>query len=155
MTEQATMEAVRKSVTVEAPIERAFEVFTAGFGDWWPVETHSLGAVRVGLEPREGGGWYEVDADGKRSDWGEVRTYEPPHRVVLTWRIDGNFEYDPDHESEVEVRFTSEGENSTRVDLEHRNFEAHGDTAEKLREGVGGDGGWGSLLETYADHARA
>ena len=34
MTMQATVEPVRTSVTVNAPIERAFEVFTDGFDRW-------------------------------------------------------------------------------------------------------------------------
>jgi uncharacterized protein YndB with AHSA1/START domain len=158
MTQQATIEAVRKSVTVEAPIERAFEVFTAGFDSWWPKEGHGLGAAptqRDVLEPREGGRWYEVDANGDEIQWGEVIAWEPPNRVVLTWRIDGDFQLDRDNASEVEVRFTSEGESSTRVELEHRHFDRHGDTGERLRQGVSADGGWGSLLEMYAEVARA
>ena len=82
MTEQTTM-AVRRSVTVDAPPERAFDVFTYGFSTWWPLETHHIGAAKAAegiMEPRAGGRWYERDADGNECNWGYVTAFEPPHR---------------------------------------------------------------------------
>jgi uncharacterized protein YndB with AHSA1/START domain len=160
MTMQTAVEPVRTSVTVEAPIERAFEVFTEGFDSWWPRENHNLGAQplqRAVLEPREGGRWYEIDANGDECDWGSVLAYEPPNRVVVSWQIDGNFQLDgdPERASEVEVRFTAEGDERTRVELEHRHLERHGDTAQALRVGVSSEGGWPGLLEDYARRVAA
>ena len=145
---------VRRSVTVAAPAERAFAVFTEHFDSWWPAE-HHLGAatpeVRT-MEPRVGGRWYERAADGQECDWGRVLAWEPPHRVLLAWQIDGRWEYDPDpaHGSEVEVRFVTEGPASTRVELEHRGIERLGDGWESVLTGVSAPGGWGGILERYA-----
>ena len=156
MTEQATIEAVVQTVIVDAPIEKAFDVFTAGFDTWWP-RSHHIGPVdmvEAVLEPRDGGRWYERGVDGSECEWGRVLAWDPPRRLVLTWHLDGDFRYDPARASEVEVRFTPEGPARTRVELEHRHLERHGkESGEKLRAGVSGPGGWPSLIQTYADTA--
>src|ERR1700724_525804 len=80
---------VRKQVHVKAPPERAFEVFTAGFARWWPA-SHHIGAAAYKnslIEPRVGGRWYEIDEDGSECDWGEVLAWQPPRRLMLSWRI--------------------------------------------------------------------
>ncbi|MFL6128968.1 MAG: SRPBCC family protein [Mycobacteriales bacterium] len=158
MSETVQDTTVRRSVTVGAPADRAFAVFTEGFDGWWPVE-HHIGAsppqVRT-MEPREGGRWYERAADGTECDWGRVLAWEPPHRLLLAWQIDGRWQYDPDpaRASEVEVRFVPEGPATTRVELEHRGFERHGDGWESVFTGVGGPGGWSGVLQRYAAAAR-
>jgi uncharacterized protein YndB with AHSA1/START domain len=144
---------VRREVTVAAPVERAFDVFTAGLSSWWPLETHHIGAqpaVEAVMEPRTGGRYFERAADGSECDWGFVLAWEPPTRVVFSWHLNERWEFDPDPEraSEVEVRFTPEGD-STRVELEHRGLERHGAGAETIREAVSSEGGWGGLLELY------
>jgi uncharacterized protein YndB with AHSA1/START domain len=161
MTAMATIEAVRKSVLVQVSIERAFEVFTEGFDSWWPRD-HQVASVplqKVVLEGREGGRWYEIGTDGSECVWGCVLAYEPPARIVFSWHLNGRFELDPaltpERASEVEVRFTSEGAGATRVELEHRNLERHGETAEQLREGVASEGGWPGLMDLYAEAAAA
>ena len=138
---------VRRSVTVKAPPERAFEVFTDGIGRWWPRSHHVGAAPMKGavIEPRAGGRWYEVGEDGSQCDWGKVLVWEPPSRVVLAWQLNSRFRYDPTLVTEVEVRFTPEGE-QTRVDLEHRNLERFGADAEEMRGKIGGDNGWISVL---------
>jgi uncharacterized protein YndB with AHSA1/START domain len=150
---EATLGTVNRSVTVNASPERAFEVFTAGFSSWWPIESHHIGenmAVEVFIEPRAGGRWFERDADGGECNWGFVIAWEPPHRVVLSWHLTHEYEFDPDpgNASEIEVRFTPQGD-ATLVELEHRGFEKHARGA-RTREAVGGSGGWGDLLQTYA-----
>jgi uncharacterized protein YndB with AHSA1/START domain len=149
-----TTVAVRRSVTVQASPERAFEVFTNGFSSWWPLETHHIGATMATegiLEPHAGGRWYERDADGNECEWGTVIAFEPPDRVLLGWHLTPEWAYDPDPEkaTEVEVTFTPT-EGGTLVELEHRGFEKHGDTGTKMRDAVGAPGGWGDLLELYA-----
>lgn len=152
---QQTETSVRKTVTVAASQERAFEVFTAGFGTWWPMR-HHIGATEpasVTLEPGAGGRWFETGVDGVDCDWGAVLVWEPPHRVVTSWHLQGDWKYDPDpaKASEVEVRFVAEGPNRTRVELEHRHFERHGDGAASVRGGVGNpEGGWGHIMDLYA-----
>ena len=150
---EATLGTVNRSVTVNASPERAFEVFTAGFSSWWPIESHHIGekmAVEVFIEPRAGGRWFERDADGGECNWGFVIAWEPPHRVVLSWHLTHEYEFDPDprNASEIEIRFTPQGD-ATLVELEHRGFEKHARGA-RTREAVGGSGGWGDLLQTYA-----
>jgi len=148
-----TIAPVQKSILVACDPARAFEVFTAGLGTWWP-KSHSINdveAVDFVIEPRSGGRWYEVGVDGSECETGRVLAWEPPHRLLLAWHLDGNWAYDPDPEasSEIEVLFTAEGDR-TRVDLEHRGFERHRTAAEDLRSGVSSEGGWGSLLGLYA-----
>jgi uncharacterized protein YndB with AHSA1/START domain len=151
---EATLTAVNRSVAVQASPERAFEVFTAGFSSWWPIESHHIGekmAVEVVIEPRAGGRWFERDAEGAECVWGFVTEWDPPHRLVLTWHLTSEYEFDPDPDraSEVEVTFTPQG-GGTLVALEHRGFEKHGETGARIRETVSGTGGWSELIQMYA-----
>ena len=139
---------VRKTVVVDTPVEHAFRVFTERLGEWWPVRTHSVHeeeAETAGLEPRLGGALYEVWPGG-RVDWGTVTAWEPPRRLVFTWRPGLPLE----EETEVEVRFSAEGA-STLVELEHRGWEARGDKAERMRSGY--DTGWEPVLARFAEAA--
>jgi uncharacterized protein YndB with AHSA1/START domain len=103
------------------------------------------------IEPREGGRWYETCADGTECDWGRVLLWAPPTRLVITWQINGMWQFDPDpeHASEVDVRFTAEGPELTRVDVEHRHFERLV-AAQGVHDGMRNGGGWKALLEAYA-----
>jgi len=154
MTTQATtLEVVRKSVTVVAPPERAFELFTDGIATWWP-SSHLVspsGNATALLEPREGGRYAETGEDGE-FEWGRVLAVEPPSRIVYTWGLDAQYSYvpDTDRHSEIHVTFTPEGPNTTRVELEHRHFERHGDDGEQIRAVVDSPEGWAGLLEMYA-----
>jgi uncharacterized protein YndB with AHSA1/START domain len=156
MSRTVTIAPVRKSIAVKAPQSRAFEVFTAGLGRWWP-KSHHIGAAEMKeaiMEPRAGGRWYEKGVDGSECDWGNVLVWEPPQRVVISWHLDGNWKYNPDVFSEVEVTFIADGPNATRVELEHRHLERLGEAGgEAVRKGVDSPGGWSSLLETYAKEA--
>jgi hypothetical protein len=78
--EQPTTAPVRKSITVNAGIERAFQVFTDGIDSWWP-RSHHIGKspmTRIIVEPRAGGRCYSEQEDGTDCDWGTVLTWEPP-----------------------------------------------------------------------------
>jgi uncharacterized protein YndB with AHSA1/START domain len=159
MTAQAQGSTVQSEVVVEAPIERAFEVFTAGIGSWFPSEYNLLEvdiAERV-FEPRVGGRVYDRGVDGSECHWARVLAYEPPARVVISWDISPQWqiESDPDNTSEVEVRFTSESPERTRVELEHRNLERHGDGWESTRDSLTGEGGWEWCLQRFGEHLAA
>jgi uncharacterized protein YndB with AHSA1/START domain len=145
MTTQAQIDAIQKSVTVQATLERAFQTFTDEISSWWPTATHSYGGDETEtavFEGKEGGRLYERQRDGTEADWGEVVAWEPPHRFVLEWKI---------CPSEVEVRFSYESEGVTRVDLEHRGWERAGEGAEAMRENY--SGGWDVVLGKYVAEA--
>jgi uncharacterized protein YndB with AHSA1/START domain len=140
-----------KSFTVPASPETAFAVFTDGHGRWWP-KSHSVGdspLKQAVIEPKTGGRWYGQLEDGTEALWGEVLAWEPPGRLVLAWRLNGQFTYDPDLLTEVEVRFTAQGEGVTRVDFEHRDLERLGDGEAALQLRTGMDTGWGLILDNY------
>jgi uncharacterized protein YndB with AHSA1/START domain len=154
MSTQASETSVRNSIVVEAPIERAFCVFTDGFGTFKPPE-HNLLDVDIAetvFESHVGGHIYDRGVDGSECRWARVLAYEPPNRVVFSWDISPQWriEADPDRTSEVEVTFVAEGPDRTRVQLEHRNLDRHGEGWEGVREGVHGDQGWPLYLDRFA-----
>jgi uncharacterized protein YndB with AHSA1/START domain len=155
MSTQAAETSVRTSIVVEAPIERAFSVFTDDFGSFKPPE-HNLLAVDIAetvFEPRVGGHLYDRGVDGSECRWARVLAYEPPDRVVISWDISPQWQIETDLEktSEVEVRFISESPERTRVELEHRHLERHGEGWEQERDGVAGSNGWPLYLQRFAD----
>lgn len=154
MSTQPEQTSIRKEVVVEAPAELAFRVFTERFDGIKPRE-HNMLAVEIAetvLEPRVGGRIYDRGIDGSECQWARVLAYEPPNRIVFGWDIGPRWEIETDLErtSEVEVRFISETAERTRVELEHRNLQRHGDGWEGLREGIGGDAGWPLYMERFA-----
>lgn len=166
MTEQAaatgSFTPVRCAVTVPLSLERAFALFTEGFFSWWP-HGHHLGKADLAdvvLEPRTGGRYYERGVDGSECDWGQVLACDPPHRIVVSWRINANDDTwfpdpDPARASEFEVTFVAQPDGQTRVELEHRHFERHGAGGEGIHAGVSSPGGWVTILDSYAKVAAA
>ena len=152
---QPDAEVVRRSVIVEAPIERAFAVFTGQFGDFKPPEHNMLGVpiAETVFETHVGGHIYDRGTDGSECRWARVLAFEPPDRVVVSWDISPywQIETDPDHTSEVEIRFVAETPQRTRLELEHRNIERHGPGWEGVRDGVADDAGWTLYLDRYAN----
>jgi uncharacterized protein YndB with AHSA1/START domain len=146
---------IRHEIVVEAPIDRAFSVFTDGMGRFKPPEHNMLGVdiAETVFEPREGGRVYDRGVDGSECGWARVLAYEPPDRVVISWDISPHWQIETDSErtSEVEVRFTAEAPDRTRVELEHRNLDRHGEGWEGLREGVDSGDGWPLYLRRFAD----
>jgi uncharacterized protein YndB with AHSA1/START domain len=155
MTTPAAPTSVRHEVVVDAPIERAFSVFTKGFGSFKPPEHNMLGVdiSETVFELREGGSVYDKGVDGSECRWARVLAYDPPNRVVISWDISPQWqiETDPAKTSEVDVRFIAEAPDRTRVELEHRNIDRHGDGWEAVREGVDADDGWPLYLRRFAD----
>src|SRR5215472_12862204 len=151
--DQTSVAPVCKSVTVKAGVERAFEVFTEGIDTWWPRTHHIVKSPmkKAIIEGRAGGRCYSEQVDGTDCDWGQVLVWEPPRRFVMAWKITHQWGYEPDVKkaSEVEVRFTPQEDGSTRVDLEHRYFQRHGEGAEAMRTAVDSPGGWNDLLQLY------
>jgi uncharacterized protein YndB with AHSA1/START domain len=144
---------LRKVVSVNAPPEVAWRVFTEKMGTWWPLATHKIGkakAVDVVVEPRADGRWYERGDDGSTCDWGRVLLWEPHSRLVLTWEITADWQHDPSLKTEVEVRFIGEGKDGTRVELEHRHLDLYGARRDEMRGIFDSEGGWSGLLASFA-----
>ena len=159
MSTQAEATSVRSSIVVDAPLDLAFSVFTDDIGSWFPSEYNLLDTVIVErvFEPRVGGHVYDRGTDGSECHWARVLAYEPPGRVVISWDISPHWqiETDPEKTSEVEVQFISETPERTRVELEHRNIDRHGEGWQQTRESVGGDGGWPGCLRKFAERIAA
>jgi uncharacterized protein YndB with AHSA1/START domain len=134
--------AIRKTVTVDASVETAFETFTRRIASWWPAGSHRVfeQGSSVVFEERVGGRLYERSGDGDEADWADVLAWEPPHRLVLRWRV--NPKRAP---TEVEVRFVAE-DGGTRVELQHRGW----DDAEGR---ASYDTGWDPVLARFTSAA--
>jgi uncharacterized protein YndB with AHSA1/START domain len=154
MTTQAEPTAIHTQIVVQAPIERAFRVFTEDFDRIKPREHNMLGVeiAETVFEPREGGRVFDRGVDGSECAWARVLAFEPPDRVVISWDISPQWQIESDtaKTSEVEVRFIAEGPERTRVELEHRHLDRHGEGWPNLRDGVDGEGGWPLYLQRYA-----
>jgi uncharacterized protein YndB with AHSA1/START domain len=155
MSIQAAETSVRTSIVVEAPVEQAFSVFTDDFGSFKPREHNLLGVdiAETVFEPRVGGHLYDRGVDGSECRWARVLAYEPPDRVVFSWDISPQWQLETDLEktSEVEVRFISEVPERTRVELEHRNLDRHGEGWEGERDGIASEGGWPLYLQRFGE----
>ena len=142
-----------KRLEVKAPLERTFDTFVARMGDWWPRD-HSLVGDKVRtaviIDPHAGGRWYETADDGSEIQWGAVRVFDRPNRVLLVWQLNAEFTYESDFETEVEVCF-SEVDGVTIVEFEHRDMERFGGNAEKTRTEM--DGGWAMILDQFVASA--
>ena len=154
MNTQTALANVKAAVTVKVSQAKAFEVLTQQYASWVP-DGQYLGAQRpavVVIEPRKDGRFFERAADGTEMDWGRVRAFESPSRFVFGWHLNTNWQFvpDPAQASEVEVRFIPDGSAATRIELEHRHFDRHGDGAEGLRAAVASEGGWPLTLQSFA-----
>jgi uncharacterized protein YndB with AHSA1/START domain len=163
MTEQKTAGAVdpntvRKSMGVKAPPAVAWRVFTEKMSTWWPLAQYKIGkakAVEAIVEPHVGGRWYERGEDGSTCDWGRVLSWEPTSRLVLSWDITADWQYDPKLNTEIEIRFIAEGKDATRVELEHRHLDRYGARREEMRRIFDTEGDWGRVLAMFARVAEA
>ena len=148
---------VRKTIQVRTSQARAFEVFTAGLGLWWPKKDHGIAGKPMKsmvMETRLGGHWYEVSEDGTETPIGKILVWDPPRRFVMSWDLNSQWKPDTVVNSDVEVTFIAEGKDAARVELEHRKFERMGaEGGEKVRKDV--DGGWPKLLELFKAKAEA
>ena len=151
MSERVAIAPVRKTVHLKAPIAHAFEVFTGGLTRWWPHD-HGVGrkpVAKVMMEPRLGGRWLEISQDGTETSVATIITWEPP---VMLWQVNAQWKPDLSMKSEVDVRFTAEGPEATRVELLHHRFETMGaEAGASMRKDV--DGGWPGLIARFVEEA--
>src|SRR5579863_7836319 len=149
---------VKKAVVVEAAQNIAWRVFTEKMGTWWPLAYYKIGkanAVDAIIEPNVGGRWYERGEDASTCQWGSVLAWEPCSRLALSWDITADFQYDPTLKTEVEVRFSADGSDRTRVELEHRHLDRYGARRDEMRRVYDTEGDWGKLLGAFARAAEA
>jgi uncharacterized protein YndB with AHSA1/START domain len=150
--------AVQTSIVVDAPTQLAFDVFTQDMASWWSPDHHIIEAelAEMVFELREGGRVYDVGVDGSECQWARVLAFEPPERLAISWDITPQWRLQTDlaKTSEVEVRFIPEGPERTRVELEHRHLDRHGDGWQGMRDAVGSLGGWNGGLQRYAQYLR-
>jgi uncharacterized protein YndB with AHSA1/START domain len=155
MSIQTEPTAIHTEIVVEAPIERAFRVFTEDFDRIKPREHNMLGVdiAETVFEPRAGGRVFDRGVDGSEFGWARVLAFEPPDRVVFSWDISPQWQIESDvaKTSEVEVRFIAEGPERTRVELEHRHLDRHGEGWPSMRDAVDGEAGWPLYLQRYAE----
>jgi uncharacterized protein YndB with AHSA1/START domain len=145
---------IRQSVETKAAPARAFELFTSRMGDWWPRgKTVGKPHAAIVIEPRNGGRWFERDEDGVEVQWGDVLAWNPPTGLLLAWRLNSQWTYDPAFETEVELSFDSLPNGGTRVTLEHRHLERFGADAEKIAASL--NGGWPTRIQNFAEFADA
>ena len=148
MSTQAQELIVRKSVVVDCSAEHAFETFTARLQDWWPFQTHAPGGeppAEAVFEPQVGGRVYSMTASGQEHEWATVTAWEPPSRVAVDWHVTAG-----KPSTELEVRFVPEGD-GTRVELEHRGWEAYGDEADESYANY--NSGWETVLKPFVETA--
>ncbi len=147
---------ILRAITVRCPVDHAFRVFTEGMGSWWPLAEFSraadehadegVTATGIRFEGRVGGGIIEMMSDGTEAPWGEVLAWDPPARVMFTWKPHAR----PTPPTEVEVRFMPDGD-ATRVELEHRGWERLGNDGPVGRRQY--DQGWPFVIGRFAEVA--
>ena len=143
---------LRKSLSVNRGAAEAFSFFTRQAGKWWPLDSHKLAntaagekAVDATFEPRAGGRIYETLSDGRQLDWGGVLAFEEGKRLAVRWELGKGRAL----ATEWEVTFTETASGRTRVDLEHRGWEALGEAGAAMRGNY--DKGWDFVLgQRYA-----
>jgi Activator of Hsp90 ATPase homolog 1-like protein len=137
---------IRREITVSTTAERAFDLFTAGIGNWWPLAGFSVFGDGDGVVAFEDGELVERSGD-RRSVWAEVTHWEPPHSFALSWHAGSSVEQATD----VRVTFTAVGD-KTRVRIEHDGWHRRPEPEAAAREY---GHGWPVILETFAQSVPA
>ena len=132
---------IRKTVELDAPLARAFEVWTGHVGRWWPLARHSIGGpdtTSCSIEPHVGGRVYETTRSGEEHVWGTVTVWEPPRRVAHSWHPQVELSL----RTMVLVMFTPLAPTRTRLSLTHSGWQP-GQEERRSRYHEG----WDSVLE--------
>ena len=130
---------VETEIRVKAAPDRAFTLFTANIGDWWPVASNSVYKGTVAFEGNE-----LVERSGDRvAVWAEVVRWDPPSALGLSWHAG----HDATRTTDILVTFTPDGA-ETLVHLSHTGWE-------RLLEGEQASEeyaqGWPPVLNEYSE----
>jgi uncharacterized protein YndB with AHSA1/START domain len=129
---------IRKTIELDAPLARAFDVWTGHVGRWWPLAHHSISkaeATGCFIEPGVGGRLYETTRSGAEHLWGTVAVWEPPRRLAYSWHP----QVDLSQRTMVLVMFTPLGPRRTRLTLTHSGWQP-GQEERRTRYHSGWDG---------------
>ena len=144
-------EPLRLSFDVACALDHAFHVWTSGIATWWPRDhtiTNAPG-VAVVLEGRVGGRIYERAPDGTEHEWGEVTVWQPPDQLSYLWHLGQQRAT----ATQVAIRFRSDGEDATHIEIEHTGWERLGEREDALRQQ--NRLGWESLLPRFTAAAES
>lgn len=140
------MEPIIVEFEVDCSPEHAFRMWTDKTASWWP-RSHTMtgGAdLEVVFEPRVGGRIFERGVDGTEHEWGEVRLWDPPHRVGYLWHLF----FDRSEATEIEVVFEFAESGKTKVSLKQTGFDRlPPDIGVVRRERT--EGAWGEVTGHY------
>lgn len=151
----ATVDPLKDTVTVDLALDAAFELFTAGFGSWWPAEfswSQPDLLQATGMDCRLHGMLSETGPHGFRIDWGRITSWDPPSSLSFLWQISADRVpiSDPNQASVVTVTFTGTNE-GTRVDVIHDEWDRHGAGAQDYRDAF--TQAWPMALDRYRQAA--
>jgi uncharacterized protein YndB with AHSA1/START domain len=142
------LDPIIKTIEVPCSQEKAFRVFVNEMGSWWPLDKRSMSLKFTGkpakslrIEPKQGGKIVEIGHDDTEHLWGTIKSYDPHDFLSMDFHMGMPAE----SASLVEVRFTTLGNERTRVELTQSNWEAFGEMAEMMRGGYGS--GWVIIFE--------
>jgi len=157
-TKSVSIEPVVKTVTVACTPEEAFRYFTADFGMWWPLATHSVvdyasefkdKPATVTLETHVSGRIFERTRAGEEHIWGSVLAWQPPGRVVFSFHPGR----DATEAQTVEVTFSPAPEGAIVV-LTHSGWERLSANAQQVRDRY--NQGWeGVFVAAYREYLQS
>jgi hypothetical protein len=153
---------LRKVMSVKAPEEVAWRVFTEKMGAWWPLAVRpcmifkmgKASAAEVLFEPRASGRWYDRVDSGSTFDWGRVLSWEPYARLILSWEIDADWQHNPNPKTEARCA-SSPRARKARVELEHRHLDRYGARRDEARGIFDSPVGWRGVLVSFARAAES
>jgi uncharacterized protein YciI len=134
---------IRREILVSATPDRAFALFTAHIGRWWPLREFSVFGVDaiVAFE-----GDHLVERSGAEVNvWAEVLEWHPPAELRLSWHPGR----DAARATDLQVSFTAR-DDGTMVTLVHSGWERVEDPAAAAEEY---GHGWPAVLAAFGGWA--
>lgn len=150
------MEVISKRITVKASANKAFQGFINEIAHWWPKEYtwSQQELVDLNVEPWVGGLLSEFGPNKFRCDWGTVVDIREFEHFSFKWQISFNRSPVPDagKASTVKITFKSDEDSQTSVQLEHLDFDKHGDHHHEYFEAMNSNKGWDLILQHYSEY---